>query len=49
MTLTGTNFVAGATVGVTGTGVTVSNVNVVSGTTITADFTVASGHARRTP
>lgn len=42
VTLTGTNFVAGATVAVSGTGVTVSNVTVVSGTSITATFTIAS-------
>jgi 6-phosphogluconolactonase (cycloisomerase 2 family) len=41
VTLTGTNFVAGATVNVSGTGITVSNINVVNGTTITADLTLA--------
>jgi len=43
VTLTGTNFALGSTVNVTGTGVSVGNINVVSNTTITADFTVASG------
>lgn len=41
VTLTGTNFVAGATVTVSGTGITVQNVAVVNGTTITADFVIA--------
>lgn len=43
VTLTGTNFVAGASILVSGSGVTVSNINVVNGTTITADFSVAAG------
>lgn len=43
-TLTGTNFVTGnTTVTVSGTGVTVSNVTVNSATSLTADFTIASG------
>jgi hypothetical protein len=42
VTLTGTNFAAGATVGGTGAGLTVSNVLVVSATQITATFTLAS-------
>ena len=41
-TLTGTNFLAGATVAVSGTGVAVSNVVVVNSTTMTATFTIAS-------
>lgn len=45
VTLTGTNFVAGATVGVSGSNVTVSNVTVASGTSLTADFAIASGAA----
>ncbi len=45
VTLTGTNFVAGATIGVGGAGVTVSNTTVVSVTQITATFTVASNAA----
>jgi 6-phosphogluconolactonase (cycloisomerase 2 family) len=41
-TLTGTNFVAGGTsVAVSGTGVTASNVNVTSGTSLTADLTIS--------
>src|SRR5262249_32976059 len=44
-TLTGTNFVSGATVAVSGTGVTVSNLAVVNSTTITATFTVAANAA----
>lgn len=43
VTLTGTNFTSGATVAVANPGVTVSNVNVVSQTQITATFTVAAG------
>jgi hypothetical protein len=39
VTLAGTNFAAGATVGVNGTGVTVSNVKVVNANQITATFT----------
>ena len=45
VTLTGTNFVAGATIGVTGTGITVSNTTVVSATQITATFTIAANAA----
>ncbi|MEX1113130.1 MAG: IPT/TIG domain-containing protein [Patescibacteria group bacterium] len=45
VTLTGTNFVAGATVAVSGSNVTVSNVTVVSATSVTADFAIASGAA----
>ena len=41
ITLTGTNFTSTATVAVSGTGVTVDNVKVVSPTQITATFTVA--------
>jgi YVTN family beta-propeller protein len=41
-TLTGTNFVAGATVNLSGTGVMVSNVSVLSATSIAATFTIAS-------
>lgn len=41
VTLTGTNFVDGASVGVSGTGVTADDVAVVNSTTITADLTVA--------
>ncbi|HEY4217882.1 MAG TPA: beta-propeller fold lactonase family protein [Gemmatimonadaceae bacterium] len=44
ITVTGTNFVSGATtVEVSGTNVTVSNVSVASATSLTADFTVAAG------
>ncbi len=43
VTLTGTNFVSGATVAVGGTGVSVSQVTVVNASTITANFTLASG------
>src|SRR5450432_1509465 len=42
VTLTGTNFIAGATVGGSGTGLTVSNPVVVSATQMTATFTLAS-------
>lgn len=42
VTLTGTGFLAGATVNVSGTGVTVSNVSVASATQITASFAVAA-------
>lgn len=41
VTLTGTNFVDGASIGISGTGVTADNVVVVNGTTITADLIVA--------
>src|SRR6202171_2918350 len=40
--ITGTNFASGATIGLSGTGITVSNTTVVSGTSITATFTIAS-------
>jgi sugar lactone lactonase YvrE len=42
VTLTGTNFISGATVGISNAGVAVSNVTVVSATQITATFTIAS-------
>jgi len=43
-TLTGTNFVTGATtVAIGGTGITVTGVTVVNGTTLTANFVVAPG------
>ncbi len=42
VTLTGANFVAGATLSSTNSGLSFSNVNVVSGTQITATFTIAS-------
>src|SRR5581483_6207697 len=42
VTLTGSNFVAGATVNVSGSGVTVSNVNVSSSTQITATLSIAA-------
>ena len=45
VTLTGTDFVAGATVAVSNPGVAVSNVVVVSGTQITATFTIGAGAA----
>src|SRR5579862_4788784 len=45
VTLTGTNFVAGATIGLSGTGITVSNTTVVSATQITATFTIAANAA----
>ena len=45
VTLTGTNFVAGATVAVSGAGITVSATTVVSATQITATFTIAAGAA----
>ena len=41
VTLTGANFVDGASIGVSGTGITVSDVVVVDETTMTADFVVA--------
>src|SRR4029077_1468098 len=43
--LTGTNFVAGATIGLSGAGITVSNTTVVSATQITATFTIAGNAA----
>src|SRR4029077_15915864 len=42
VTLTGTNFIAGATIGLKGAGITVSNTTVVSTTQITATFTIAA-------
>jgi hypothetical protein len=42
VTLTGTNFIAGATVGATGSGITVSNVNVASSTQISATLSLAA-------
>src|SRR5256712_5876549 len=42
VTLTGTNFGPGATISVSGTGITVSNVTVVSSTQITAMFAIAA-------
>ncbi|MCC6862452.1 MAG: peptidoglycan DD-metalloendopeptidase family protein, partial [Bryobacterales bacterium] len=45
ITLTGTNFVYGATVGVSGTGITISNVQLVSGTSITATLQLAASAA----
>ncbi len=41
VTLTGTNFITGATIGVSGAGITVSNTTVVSATQITATFAIA--------
>ncbi len=43
VTLTGTNFPTGAIIGLSGTGITVSNATVVSSTSITATFTIAAG------
>jgi subtilisin family serine protease len=43
VTITGTGFAAGATVSVSGTGITVSNVTVGSAIQITATLTIASG------
>jgi hypothetical protein len=45
VTLTGTNFVAGATVAVSNPGITVGSVTVVSATQITATFTIAANAA----
>jgi hypothetical protein len=45
VTLTGSNFVAGATVAVSNTGIAVSNVTVVSATQITATLTIAANAA----
>src|SRR3989442_11111525 len=42
VTLTGTNFGPGATISVSGTGITASNVTVVSSTQITAMFAIAA-------
>ena len=41
VTLTGTNFIAGATIDLSGAGITVSGMTVVSATQITATFTIA--------
>jgi hypothetical protein len=46
VTLTGTNFTTGSTVGVSGNGVVVSGTTLVNSTTITANFTVL-GNAQR--
>ena len=48
VTLTGTNFIAGATIGLSGAGITVSNTTVVSATQITATFTIAGNAATGT-
>jgi hypothetical protein len=48
VTLTGTNFTAGATVAFKGSGVTVGNVVVVNSSTITAAFNVSAKASRRT-
>ena len=48
VTLTGSNFQAGATVAVSGSGVTVSNVTVVNATQITATFTIGASAATGT-
>jgi hypothetical protein len=45
VTLTGTNFAAGATVGVSGSGITVSGIMVVNATQITATFAIAANAA----
>jgi hypothetical protein len=45
VTLTGTNFVAGATIALSGAGITVSSTAVVSATQITATFTIAANAA----
>src|SRR5208283_3416564 len=45
VTLTGTNFVTGATINFGGAGVTVANVVVASATSITAQFQLAAGAA----
>ncbi len=42
VTLTGTNFVAGATIALSGAGITVSNTTVLSATQITATFAIAA-------
>ena len=43
VTLTGTYFGSGSTIGLSGTGITVSNTTVVSTTSITATFTIGAG------
>ena len=45
VTLTGTNFIAGAAIGVSGAGITVSNTTMASTTQITATFTIAANAA----
>jgi hypothetical protein len=45
VTLTGTNFISGATVNFSGAGVVVANTVVVSGTSITAQFQIAANAA----
>ena len=45
VTLTGTSFAMGATIGLSGTGITVSNTTVVSSTQITATFAVTANAA----
>ncbi len=45
VTLTGTSFATGATVGLSGAGITVSNTTVVSSTQITATFAIAANAA----
>src|SRR5262249_19542418 len=45
VTLTGSNFVAGASIQMSGSGVSASNVTVISATQINATFTVASNAA----
>lgn len=42
VTLTGTNFLAGSSIGLSGAGITVTNIVVVSATQITATFTLAA-------
>jgi len=42
VTLTGTNFAAGCTIGLTGTGITISNTTVASSTQITASFALGA-------
>src|SRR3984885_7062633 len=45
VTLTGTNFVSGTTIAVSGAGITVSSTTVVSATQITATFAIAANAA----
>lgn len=45
VTLTGTNFAAGCTIGLSGTGITVTNTMVVSSTQITATFAIGAATA----
>src|SRR6202030_742951 len=45
VTLTGTNFIAGATIGVSGAWITVSNTTVASATQITATVTIVANAA----